>query len=144
MPTEPFTVTGDKPPVKLRPPLEESEVPVSVVPVIVPPLVILLLPMLMLPDIVPPERARYVELRLGISDATKARNVGAEAPPDVGPAKTVFAVSVANVPVSVPELVTGEFVTVKIEGSERPTLVTVPVVGVVHVGVAPAPALVNT
>lgn len=45
--------------------------------------------------------------------------------------------------VSVPELVTGELVTVNCTGIANPTEVTVPVVGVVQVG-TPAPALVNT
>ena len=45
--------------------------------------------------------------------------------------------------VSVPELVTGELVTVNCTGIASPTEVTVPVVGVVQVGI-PAPALVNT
>lgn len=42
-----------------------------------------------------------------------------------------------------PLVVTGEPETVMMDGSASPTEVTVPVVGVVHVGV-PAPALVNT
>jgi hypothetical protein len=62
----------------------------------------------------------------GISAATNARNVGAAALPVEGPAKTVFAVSVAKVPVNVPEVVTGEPLTVKIAGRESATLVTVP------------------
>ncbi len=52
--------------------------------------------------------------------------VGTPAPPVAGPAKTEFWASLARVPVSVPEVVTGVPETVKIEGKERPTEVTVP------------------
>ena len=45
--------------------------------------------------------------------------------------------------VNVPELVTGELVTVNWAGNDKPTEVTVPVVGVAQVGM-PAPALVKT
>jgi hypothetical protein len=68
----------------------------------------------------------YVPLRSGISVVTSERNVGATAPPEVGPAQTWFALCVASVPVSVPDVVTGEPETVKIPGRERPTEVTVP------------------
>src|ERR1035437_4517398 len=60
----------------------------------------------------------------GRSASTSARNVGAAGTPVPGPAKIVFAVSLASVPVSVPVVVTGEPDTVKIAGSARPTLVT--------------------
>jgi hypothetical protein len=45
---------------------------------------------------------------------------------DVQFPKTVLAFSAAKVAVSVPAVVTGEFVTEKMEGSDKPTLVTVP------------------
>src|SRR5574340_1687323 len=44
----------------------------------------------------------------GRSPSTSARKVGCAAPPDVGPAHTVLAVSVALPIASVPALVTGE------------------------------------
>src|SRR5437660_739687 len=63
--------------------------------------------------------------KLGRSAATNARKVGTAAAPDDGPAKTVFAVCVVNVPVKVPEPVTGDPLTLKTEtGSASPTLVT--------------------
>jgi len=62
-----------------------------------------------------------------MSAATSARNVGVAAAPVVGPAQTKLAVWVANVPVRVPEPVTGEPETVRmLEGSARATEVTVP------------------
>lgn len=66
-------------------------------------------------------------MSVGISDATKDLKVGAAAAPVVGPANTVFAVWVANVPVNVPEVVTGELLTVINDGRLKPTDVTVPV-----------------
>ena len=78
-----------------------------------------------------------------MSAVVKALKVGAAAAPLDGPAKIVFTAWVVNVPVSVPLVVTGELVTAMIDGNDKPTEVTVPVVGVVHVG-TPAPALVNT
>jgi hypothetical protein len=63
--------------------------------------------------------------REGISAATRARNEGVPADPE-GAAKTVAAVWLARDAVSVPLAVTGDPETEKIEGSERPTLVTVP------------------
>jgi hypothetical protein len=62
----------------------------------------------------------------GISAAVKTRKVGVAAEPDTGPEKNVLAVSVFNVKVKVPELVTGLFVTVKMLGADKPTLVTTP------------------
>jgi hypothetical protein len=65
----------------------------------------------------------------GISAETSPLNVGCAADPVVGPAKTVLAVCVVNVWVSVPEVVTGLPVIVYIgvvEASEKATLVTVP------------------
>jgi hypothetical protein len=51
------------------------------------------------------------------------------------------------VPVNVPVVVTGEFVTVKIEGSARPTLVTVPprpvAVNVVPLKLRPEPRVIS-
>jgi len=52
------------------------------------------------------------------------RKVGAEAPPDVGPANSVFADCVASDAVSVPVVVTGEPLTLKILGIDKATLVT--------------------
>ena len=73
----------------------------------------------------------------GMSAATRVRNVGVPAEP-FGAAKIVFAASLASVAVSVPLVVTGELETVKIDGIERPTLVTVPfVAGACHVGTPP-------
>ena len=62
----------------------------------------------------------------GISAATRARKVGAAAEPLAGPANTAFAPCVFNVAVNVPDDVTGLFVTVKILGIDKPTLVTAP------------------
>ena len=61
----------------------------------------------------------------------------------LGAAKKYLAVSLAQTAVNVPLLVTGELLTVNSAGKDSPTLVTVPVVGVVHVGV-PAPVEVRT
>ena len=64
----------------------------------------------------------------GRSRALMTRKVGVVAPPLVGPAKKVFADWLANDPVSVPVVVTGDPVTVKtLPGRARPTEVTVPV-----------------
>lgn len=68
----------------------------------------------------------------GISAATKERNVGAVAAPEAGPAKTIFADSFANVAVSVPVEVTGEPETAKMDGIDKPTLKTVPALGVIQ------------
>jgi hypothetical protein len=57
---------------------------------------------------------------------TRARKVGPAAPPLEGPAKTRFAFWFASVAVSDPVVVIGLTVTVKMLGSIRPTLVTVP------------------
>jgi hypothetical protein len=62
---------------------------------------------------------------LGRSAGTIALKVGVAATPVVGPAQTKLAVCVAKEPVSVPEDVTGDPETVRIdEGSARATLVT--------------------
>ena len=62
----------------------------------------------------------------------------------LGAAKKYLAVSLAQVAVNVPELVTGELVTVNSTGRDNPTLVTVPLVaGAAHVGAPPVVA-VNT
>ena len=75
---------------------------------------------------------------LGRSAPTMERNVGATAPPLVGPAQTKLAACVASDPVSVPAVVTGEPLTVNIPGSDRATLVTEPPDGqAVHVPVVP-------
>jgi len=63
----------------------------------------------------------------GISALTRALKVGVAALPVVGPAKTVFAVSVANVTANVPLLVIVEGITDRKEGTVIPTEVTVPV-----------------
>src|SRR5690349_20222560 len=63
--------------------------------------------------------------KLGRSAGTKARKVGTAAPPEVGPANTVFANCVVKEPVNVPVDVTGDPDTLKTEtGNARPTLVT--------------------
>src|SRR5215467_5777887 len=59
-----------------------------------------------------------------MSAATSDRKVGVAAAPVVGPEKIRFADSVASVPVKVPVDVTGEPLTVKMPGSDKPTLVT--------------------
>jgi hypothetical protein len=79
----------------------------------------------------------------GISAVTSARNVGAPALP-FGAAKTVFADWLANVPVRVPDPVTGELVTVINAGSDNPTEVTVPLVGFVQEGASVVPFEVRT
>src|SRR5258705_8275332 len=62
----------------------------------------------------------------GMSAATSARNVGAAAEPEVGPAHTWLADALALVIASVPEPVTGEPDTENSAGTVSPTLVTVP------------------
>lgn len=62
---------------------------------------------------------------LGRSAATSARNVGAPVTPS-GAANTAFALCVARARVSVPVVVTGDPVTLKMDGAARATLVTVP------------------
>lgn len=64
--------------------------------------------------------------RAGMSATTRVLNVGVAAGPLEGPANTALAGSVVKVPVRVPLLVTGLPVTVKMDGNDRPTLVTVP------------------
>ena len=61
-----------------------------------------------------------------MSAVVNALKVGAAAAPLDGPAKIAFAAWVVSVPVNVPLLVTGELVTVIIEGNDNPTDVTVP------------------
>ena len=80
---------------------------------------------------------------VGRSVAASARNVGADAAPVVGPAKTKAADCVASEAVSVPAPVTGEFATVKIEGIERPTLVTLPVAALTQLKL-PVPSVEST
>lgn len=62
---------------------------------------------------------------VGTSAATNARNVGVPEP-DVGPAKTLFCAWLASVPVRVPLVVTGLPLTLKMDGSAKPTEVTEP------------------
>ena len=62
----------------------------------------------------------------GISAAVKTRKVGVAADPEDGPEKKVLIASVFNVSASVPDVVTGLPVTVKIDGAVMPTLVTEP------------------
>jgi hypothetical protein len=68
----------------------------------------------------------FVEASDGMSSATSDRNEGAAALPVEGPAQTALAVWVARVAERVPLDVTGEPETVKMPGSDRLTLVTVP------------------
>ena len=75
----------------------------------------------------------------GRSVAANARNVGAEAAPVVGPAKTNAADCEASVADKVPLVVTGEPATVKIEGIVNATEVTEPVAAFAHDGFAAAP-----
>jgi hypothetical protein len=62
----------------------------------------------------------------GISEAAKDLKAGVDAPPDVGPAYTVFALSLAAVTANVPAVVTGLPPTENSAGIVRATLVTVP------------------
>lgn len=80
---------------------------------------------------------------LGRSAPTNERNVGVAATPVVGPAQIRLADWVFRVPVNVPVLVTGLFVTVKIPGRERPTLETVPPPAAAH-DVLPDPSVIRT
>jgi hypothetical protein len=87
-------------------------------------------------EIKPPVKDTEVTVPVpaGKSAATNARNVGVAAPPDTGPANTVFAVWVSKLNANVPAVVIGEPETENsTPGTVRATLVTVPVVGVVHV-----------
>lgn len=70
-----------------------------------------------------------VRFTAGISEFVSDRKAGAPGVPEAGPAKIVFAFSLAMLASRVPEVVTGDPVTLKIEGSERLTLVTVPAAG---------------
>jgi hypothetical protein len=62
----------------------------------------------------------------GKSAATRARNVGADAPPEDGPARTRFAFCVASVTASVPLVVMGEPDTERNDGTVSATLDTLP------------------
>ena len=62
----------------------------------------------------------------GRSAAVSARNVGAAAEPDAGPASTRFAPCVVRLTASVPLFVTGEPETLNSLGIESATLFTVP------------------
>src|SRR5947209_4013075 len=85
-----------------------------------------------------------VRLGSGISAPTKARKAGVAEPPDDGPANTILADWDTSAPVSVPVVVTGLPVTLKIPGNASATLVTVPPeVLLTHV-VTPAPSVCST
>jgi hypothetical protein len=84
-----------------------------------------------------------VPVPAGKSAAVSARNVGAAAAPVVGPANTSAADCVARDAVRVPAEVTGEFVTVKIEGIDSPTLVTLPVAALTQLKL-PVPSVEST
>ena len=62
-----------------------------------------------------------------MSAVVKDLKVGAAAAPLLGPAKIELTAWVVSVPVNVPLVVTGEFVTAIIDGNDNPTDVTVPV-----------------
>lgn len=81
----------------------------------------------MVPAMVPPASGKYVPERLGMSPATSARNVGADDPPDVGPANTVLADWLVRLYESAGVVVAVATVVVKI-GDKSPDekLVTVP------------------
>jgi hypothetical protein len=79
----------------------------------------------------------YVTRFVGISAAVIVRNVGVPDAPD-GEAKSRFAACELKEAVSVPIVVTGLPVTVKIEGIESPTLVTVPVPPVLEMVTTPS------
>ena len=64
---------------------------------------------------------------VGRSVATRDRKAGVPAPPLEGPAKMLFCPVLASVAVRVPLPVTGDPDTVRIDGRDRPTDVTVPV-----------------
>ena len=78
--------------------------------------------------VTPPFTFALPRLIGGMSEETRARKVGGDALPLLGPANTLFTLSFAKAPVSVPVVVTGLPLTVKIEGRESPTLETVPAV----------------
>ena len=73
-----------------------------------------------LPDVI------LAQSKFGISAETKLRNVGVPDEP-FGEVKTRFAACEASEAVKVPEDVTGLPDTLNIEGIDKPTLVTVPV-----------------
>ena len=89
---------------------------------------------------VPPELVGTV----GRSAATRDRKAGVPAPPLVGPAKIVFCPVLASVAVRVPLLVTGDPDTVRIDGRERPTDVTVPVPPEAAIVSEPDPGVIVT
>ena len=87
----------------------------------------------------------YKKRRAELNVAQRTRAADAAAAPVVGPIKAVFADCVTNEPVSVPVLVTGEFVTLNTDtGSASPTLVTLPAVLGIHCGLAPGPCVDST
>ena len=78
---------------------------------------------------------------VGKSATTSDRNVGTAAGPVLGPAYTVLADWVLDVNVSVPLVVTGEPLTLKMDGADSPTLVTEPPPAVLVIVIAPVDAL---
>lgn len=66
------------------------------------------------------------EITSGKSALTNNLNVGVDAAPEAGPENIVLAVWVFKVPVKVPLVVTGEPLTIKMLGKDKPTLETVP------------------
>ena len=89
---------------------------------------------------VPPEVVGTV----GRSVATRDRKAGVPAPPLEGPAKMVFCPVLASVAVRVPLLVTGDPDTVRIDGRDRPTDVTVPVPPEAAIVIEPVPGVIVT
>ena len=82
-------------------------------------------PVVTVPTVVIAVDPVHVDNAVDTSANTIVLNDGVPADP-FGAAKNVLAVCDASVAVSVPLVVTGELVTLKIDGSESPTLVTVP------------------
>lgn len=82
----------------------------------------------------------WILSEIGMSLPTIVLNVGAAAPPEVGPAQKVFAVCDALLIVIDPELVTGEPEVVNSAGTLRPTEVTVPLLTAAIV-IDPAPGV---
>jgi hypothetical protein len=97
--------------------LDQDPLPKSTVPLLADPL-----PSRPVPNV--PD-ATLEASKAGISLLTRERKEGAADDPLEGPEKTVFADCAVRPRVSVPEVVTGEPVIVKIAGPARATLVTV-------------------
>ena len=75
---------------------------------------------------VTPPALEDAKFMTGISAETSDLNVGAAAPPEVGPANTKLALSLARDRASVPEVVMGDPEIDKKDGTVIATLVTVP------------------